>query len=125
MRYDNEQYCRVGIRCNKLMLNNTVDNCEQLMWLAQHCSSLCRTTLFSSRKENFTSSKIQKLWLKNVVMCGKYSFTKFANFLIVLRAEIVTTFDSRMVTISARNTIIRKFAKFARLYFPYFTTFRH
>ncbi len=31
-------------------------------------------------------------------MCGKYSLTKFANFLIiVLRAEIVTTFGSKMV----------------------------
>ncbi len=59
-------------------------------------------------------------------MCGKYSLTKFANFLIILlRAEIVTTFGSKMVTISARNTIIGKFANFARLYFSYFTTFRH
>ena len=67
-----------------------------------------------------------KIWLKNIVMCGKYSLTKFANFLmIVLRAEIVTTFGSKMVAISARNTIIRKFANFARLYFPYFTTFPH
>ncbi len=45
-----------------------------------------------------------KIWLKNVVMCGKYSLAKFANFLIiVLRAKIVTTFGSKMVTISARN----------------------
>ena len=58
-------------------------------------------------------------------MCGKYSLTKFANFLIiVLRAEIATTFDSEMVAISARNTIMRKFAKFVKLYFPYFTRFR-
>ena len=34
-----------------------------------------------------------------------YSLTKSANFLIiVLRAEFVTTFGSKMVTISARNT---------------------
>ena len=58
-------------------------------------------------------------------MCGKYSLPEFANFLIVLRAEIATTFGSKMVTISARDTIIRKFANFARLYFPYFTTLRH
>ena len=46
-----------------------------------------------SRKEPFKSSKI---WLKNVTMCGKYSLTKFANFLIiVLRVEIVTTFGSK------------------------------
>ena len=39
-------------------------------------------------------------------MCGKYSLTKIANFLIiVLRAEIVTTFGSRMVGTSARNYI--------------------
>ncbi len=38
-------------------------------------------------------------------MCGKYSLTKFANFLIiVLRAEIVTK-------------LITKFANFAWLYF--------
>ena len=51
-------------------------------------------------------------------MCGKYSLTKFANFLIiVLRAEIATTFGSKMVTISVRNTIIRKPANFARFIF--------
>ena len=49
-------------------------------------------------------------------MCEKYSVAKFANFLIiVLREEIVSTFDSKTVTISARNTIIKKFANFARL----------
>ncbi len=36
---------------------------------------------------------------------AKYSLMKFANFLIiVLRAEIVTTFGSNMVKISTRNT---------------------
>ena len=55
----------------------------------------------------------------------KYSFTKFANFLIVLRAEIPTTFGSKMVAISARNnSIVRKFANFVRLFFPYFAKFR-
>ncbi len=54
-------------------------------------------------------------------MCGKHSLTKFSNSLIiVLRAKIVTAFGSKMVTISARDTIIRKFAKYGRLYFPYF-----
>ncbi len=34
-------------------------------------------------------------------MCGKYRLTNIANFLInVLRAEIVTTFGSKMVGIS-------------------------
>ncbi len=37
------------------------------------------------------------------------------SLLIVLRAEIVTTLGSKMVTICARNTI-RKFANFERLY---------
>ncbi len=48
--------------------------------------------------------KFQNL-AENVVMCGKYSLTKLASFLIiVLRAEIVTfTFGLKMVTISARN----------------------
>ncbi len=32
-----------------------------------------------------------QIWFKNVVICGRYSLTKFANFLIiVLRAEIAT-----------------------------------
>ncbi len=49
---------------------------------------------------------------------------KFANFLItVLRAEIVTTFGSKLVAISARNTIMRKFSNFVRLYLPHITTF--
>ena len=49
-----------------------------------------------------------------------YSLTKFANFLIiVIRAEIATTFGSKMVAISARNTM-RKFANFVRLYFHTF-----
>ena len=76
--------------------------------------------------KNLSKVVNSKIWLKNIVLCGKYSLTKFANFLvIVLRAEIVTTFGSKMVTISARNTMIRQFANFARLCFPYFTTFRH
>ena len=55
-------------------------------------------------------------------MCGKYSLTKFANFLIiVLRAEIATTFGSKMAAIFARNTM-RKFANFVRLYLPHITT---
>ena len=44
--------------------------------------------------------KFQNLF-KNVV-CGKHSFKIFTNFLItMLPAEIVTTFSSKMVTISA------------------------
>ena len=56
-------------------------------------------------------------------MCGQYSLTKFANFLIVLRAEIATIFEPKVVAISARYTTIREFANFVRLYFPHITTF--
>jgi hypothetical protein len=35
-------------------------------------------------------SIVAKVWLRNVVKCGKYSLAKFANF--VLRAEIATFF---------------------------------
>ncbi len=55
-------------------------------------------------------------------MCGRYSLTKFANFLIVLRTEIATIFEPKVVAISARKTITRKFANFVRLYFPHITT---
>ena len=65
-----------------------------------------------------------KIWLKNVVMCGKYSLTMFANFLIiVLRAAIVTIFEPKGVAIFIRNTIMRKFANFVRLYI--FQTLQH
>ena len=33
--------------------------------------------------------------VENVLLCGKYSLTKFANFLIVLRTEIATTFGPK------------------------------
>ncbi len=42
-------------------------------------------------------------------VCGKYSLTKFANFLYyysILRAEIAITFGSKMVAISTRDTRI-------------------
>ena len=48
--------------------------------------------------------KVIKFQVENIVMCGKYSLTKFATFLyIVLRAGIVTTFGSKTVTISTQN----------------------
>ncbi len=52
---------------------------------------------------------------RNLVRYGKYSF--------VLRVKIVTIFEPKVVTISARHTMMRKFAKFVRLYFPYITIF--
>jgi hypothetical protein len=40
--------------------------------------------------------------------------------MFALRAEIVTIFEPKMVTISERNT---NFSNFARLYFPSFLSF--
>ena len=72
--------------------------------------------------KNLLIVKFQNM-VQNVIMCGRYSNTKFANFLnIVLRAEIATIFEPKVVAISARNTM-RKFANFVRLYFPHITTF--
>ena len=74
--------------------------------------------------------KSQTIWLKNVVMCRKYSLTKFANFLIiVLRAGAgrncrpLILRPKVLIAISVRNTIMRKFANFVRLYFSHITTF--
>ncbi len=54
-------------------------------------------------------------------MCRKYTLAKFANFLIIVsRAKIV---GSKMVTISARNTIIEKFTNFSQGYI--FRIFQH
>ena len=39
-------------------------------------------------------------------------------YTIVLRVEIATIFQPKVVAISAHNTIMRKFANFVRLYFP-------
>ncbi len=54
-------------------------------------------------------------------MCGKYSLTKFANFLIiVLRTEIATTlinFSLKMIAISVRNTITEKICKLYKAIF--------
>ena len=64
-----------------------------------------RLIFYLSQKELLTVVKFQKFaWLKKVVMCEKYSLETFANFLIMLRAEIVTTFGSKKVTIFTRNT---------------------
>jgi hypothetical protein len=47
--------------------------------------------------------------------------------MFALRAEIVTIFGPKMLTISARTVIqtYTKFSNFARLYLSYFTTFRN
>ena len=59
----------------------------------------------NSRKEPTKVVKFQNL-VENVVICGRYSLTKFANFLIVLRTEIVTAFGSKMVTIYHLLTVV-------------------
>ena len=43
-------------------------------------------------------------------------------YIFVLRAEICTTFEPKVVQISARNTLYTKFAKFAGLNFRHFKT---
>ena len=56
----------------------------------------------------------------------KYSPANFANFLCfcnLLRAEICTTFEPKVVQTSARNPNYTKFAKFEVPYLPHFTTF--
>ena len=56
----------------------------------------------SSRKEPFISSKFQNL-VKT--MCENIAFQCLQiSYIIVLRAEIATTFGSKMVTIFTRNT---------------------
>ena len=37
----------------------------------------------NSRKELITISKVCKIWLRNVVKCGKYILAKFENFVYV------------------------------------------
>jgi hypothetical protein len=64
-------------------------------------------------------SKIEKVWSRNVVKCGKYSLAKFADFVYIC-------IGPKMVAISARNIQkYTKFANFARLYFTHFTTFHN
>ena len=60
--------------------------------------------------------KFQNLVEKYCNVC--YKVYQFSHYCVT--PEIVTTFGSKMVTISARNTIIRKFANFAGLYFRIF-----
>ena len=54
--------------------------------------------------------------MENIALRSSQVFYTF-----VLRVEIVTIFEPKMVTISARN-IYRKFADFIRLYYPHITT---
>ncbi len=59
----------------------------------------------NSRNKPFKRTKIPNL-LAKCCKIRKYSHAKFANFvIIVLRAEIVTIFEPKVVTISARHTV--------------------
>ena len=60
--------------------------------------------------------------LKNVENIASQNLPILYTF--VLRAEIRTTFRVRVVQISACNRNVYKNGKFARLYFPHFSTFR-
>jgi hypothetical protein len=53
--------------------------------------------------------------LRNVVKLGKYSLANVA-YVCIIRAEIVTIFGSKMVTISARNTNMYKICKLRKAY---------
>ena len=48
----------------------------------------------------------------------KIQSCKFSHY----RVKIVTIFETKVLTISARN-VMREFANFVRLYFPHITTF--
>ena len=58
-------------------------------------------------------------------MENNYSLANVANFLylFVWRVEIVTSFEPKVIAISARNTIMKKFVNFVKLYFLHITTF--
>ena len=55
---------------------------------------------------------------KNIALQSSQIF-----YVFVLRVEIVTIFELKVITISARIIEYRKFANFVRLYFPQITIF--
>ena len=70
-----------------------------LVLLIPNCT---RQRMITYTKPYYIKSYNSKIWLKKVVICEKCSLT---NFLIIqLRAEVVTTFGSKMVAISTHNT---------------------
>ncbi len=72
----------------------------------------------NSRKEPFKSSKIPKFVERYCKVCIYIALQNLQIFyIIVLRAEIATTFGSKMVTISTRSTKYRKFAKLRKAIF--------
>jgi hypothetical protein len=94
------------MRKKKIKPHPTIDNWHVIVRL-----------LFDIDKKVNSRKECIKIWLRNIVKCGKYSLAKFAYFVLsILRAEIVTIFEPEIHT---------KFANFARLYFPSFTTFRN
>ena len=63
-----------------------------------------------------------------MVKYGKYRPAKFVNFVYICITRVKSYHFCAKVAakmVPARNTNTYKFANFAGLYFPYFTTFRH
>ena len=85
------------------------------------CLDKSRQKKRNSRKEPFQSSKIQKFGRENLENIDLRSSQIFNIF--VLRVEIVTISEPKVLAISARSKIMRKFANFVRLYLPHITTF--
>ena len=58
-------------------------------------------------------------------MCGKYSLLQSLqiSFSLCYARKLLPFLRPKVVAISARNTIMRKFANFVRLYFPHIKTF--
>ena len=103
-------------RAAKLLLSweliaNAIDNFPYRLIFVLDKS---RPKKLHSRKEPFKSSEIPKL--------GPYKVCKFSHYCVT--CENCYHFRLKYGSNSARNTIMRKFANFVRLYFPYFTRFR-
>ena len=65
--------------------------------------------------------KTWKIWPRKVC---KFVYIYIYIYIHLYSYHFCDNFSSKMVTSSSRNTNIYKFANFARLYFPCFTTFR-
>ncbi len=72
----------------------------------------------NSRKEPFKSSKIPKFALQSLALQSLQIFS-----LLRYARKLLPLLKLKVVAISMRNTIMRKFANFVRLYFPHITTF--
>ena len=105
---------------------------KQTFHLAIIDNSPCRLIFYldkSRKKQQIPEKNLSKVvksqnLVENVVMCGKYSLQSLQIFSLLCRVRKFLPFLwPKVVAISARNTIVRKFANFVRLYFPHITTF--